>query len=260
MADYNSGLPVRSESDGVDERVHVKLVGSPTGASPATNQTAVDDDKNAHVETHGNDPLGVDRVLRLSELGALTPDGVYSASNNTKPGSSAIIAHTRAASPLDTDQIQRVTAKTGTVDTTVHALDVSLHDENGNAFTPSNPLTVTFVDSSGTEINNYLDGTLGAGATSNHDYPVSAAKTLKLSRIWGAASGKLKIEVQIETGAATGVFNTVFVGYNSTANPNIDLPVNENISVVTGAKVRVIRTNKDNQPQDVHTTISGHEI
>jgi hypothetical protein len=258
MSDYNSGLPVRTEADGTDERVHVKIV---DGTSPAINQMTVDSDKNAHVEIHGNDPSAVDRVIRTSELGALTPDGVYDATNNTKPGNSGIIASVRDVAPSDTTQTQRVTAKTGTVDTDVRALDVSLHDENGNAFSASNPLPITSVDSEGTEINDYnTSASLASGGTNNHDYTVTALKTLKLSRVWASASSKLKIEVQIETGAGTGVFATRFVGFNSTANPNILIPIDENVSVGAGVRVRVIRTNKDNQAQDVYSTISGHEV
>lgn len=258
MSDQNTSLPIRTEADGVDERLHVKIV---DGTSPAVNQMTVDADKNAHVEMHGNDPASVDRVVRTSELGALTPDGVYDAANNTKPGNVGVITSTRAATPDDTTQVQRVTGKNGTTDTDVWALDVSLHDEDGNKFTESNPLPVTLVDSEGAEVNDYnTAAAVAAAASSNHDYTVTALKTLKLSQIWAAASGKMKIEVQIETGVATGVFTTRFVGFNSTANTNICIPVGENISVAAGVRVRVIRTNKDNQAQDVYSTISGHEI
>ena len=44
MADYDSGLPIRSEVDGTDERVHVKIVDGTT--DPAVNQTRVDSDNN----------------------------------------------------------------------------------------------------------------------------------------------------------------------------------------------------------------------
>lgn len=258
MSDYNSSLPIRSQSDGTDEKVVVKIVDGTNGGS---NQVSVDTDKNLHVEIHGNDPASVDRVVRTSELGAITPDGFYHATNNSKPGNTALIGHTRAASPADTDQIQRVTAITGSVATTVHALDVSLHDELGNNFSESNPLPVTMVDSEGTEVNDYnTAAAIAAAGTSNHDYTVTAGKTLKFSELWATASGKLKIEVQIETGVATGVFTSKFVGFNSTSDPNILLPINENIAVAAGVRVRVIRTNKDNQAQDVYSTICGHEI
>jgi hypothetical protein len=255
MSDYNSGLPVRSEADGVDEKVIVKITDGQMGG---TNQMTVDSDQNAHVEIHGNDPAGTDRVVRTSELGALTPDGVYDVSNNSKPGNSGLIASSRTLTPDDTTQTERITSIANDIK---RLLDVSIHDEDGNAFSASNPLPVTSVDSEGTEVNNFLKSTAVAAAASvNHDYTVTAAMTLKLSQIWASASGKMKIEVQIETAAASGTFVTRFVGFNSTANPNVDLMVKENIAVVTGAKVRVIRTNLDNQAQDLYSTISGHEI
>jgi hypothetical protein len=256
MSDIPSGMPVRTEADGTDERLHAKLV---DGAVPAQMMT-VDTDLNAHVETHGNDPAGVDRVIRTSELGALTPDGVYDAADNTKPGNLALIVHERNAAPGDAQSTIRATGINSSVNTGVWAQDVAIRDENGNPFTAANPLPVTNVDSEGTEVNDYNTASLAAAASGNHDYTVTALMTLKLSAIWGSASGKLKIEVQIETAAASGTFVTRFVGFNSTANPNIDLPIKENISVVAGARVRVIRTNLDNQPQSVYTTISGHEI
>jgi hypothetical protein len=255
MSDYNSGLPVRSEADGVDEKVIVKITDGQMGG---TNQMTVDSDKNAHVEIHGNDPAGVDRVVRTSEIGALTPDGVYHATNNTKPGNSGLIASTRNATPSDATQTQRITSVTNSAK---RLLDIALHDEDGNVFSASNPLPVTSVDSEGTEVNAYNTvAAVAAGASSNHDYTVTAATTLKLSQIWASASGKMKIEIQVESGVATDVFATRFVAFNSTANANIEVPVRENITVAAGVRVRVIRTNKDNQPQDVYTTISGHEI
>lgn len=257
MADYASALPVRTEADGTDERLHVKIV---DGTTPSQ-RAIVDTDGNLHIEVHGNDPAAVDRVLRLSEIGALTPDGVYNVTNNTKPGNVGLIASSRTATPGDTTQTMRVTAKQGTVDTTAWSLDVSLHDELGNAFTAANPLPVTSVDSEGAEVNDYnTSAALAANASNSHDYTVTAATTLKFSQVWASASGKMKIQVQVETGVATGVFTTKFVAFNSTANTNIRVVIAENIAVAAGVRVRVIRTNLDNQPQDVYSTISGHEI
>lgn len=258
MADQNTGLPIRTQADGTDERVHVKIVDGTN--SPAVNQTEVDADNNLHVEIHGNDPGGVDRVVRTSEQGALTPDGIYDVANNTVPGNTGLIASTRDVAPADTTQTERLTSiQNGAGD--VRALDISLHDEAGEAFTATNPLPVTLVDSEGTEVNNYLtSAAVAAAATANHDYTVTAATTLKLSQVWAAASGKMKIVISIETGVATGVFTPRFAGFNSTANPNIEVPIGENISVAAGVRVRVARTNLDNQAQDLYSTISGHEI
>lgn len=101
---------------------------------------------------------------------------------------------------------------------------------------------------------------MAAAATSNHDYSVTALKTLSLTSVNASASGKMKIEVQIETASGSGVFNTVLVAFNSTANPNIALTLTNPPSVVAGAKVRIIRTNRDSAAMDLFTTISGNEV
>lgn len=254
MSDYASGLPIRSEADSTDNRVHVKIV---DGATPAQMAT-VDTDLNVHVEIHGNDPTNTDKVIKTSEQGSINLDGIYDVSNNTEPSNVGIVAHTRAASPGDAQQVIRLT---GIDSGTVNSLDVAIRDESGLPFTESNPLPVTFVDSEGSEVNDYLKSTaVAATASSNHDYTVTALKTLKMTAVWATASGKLKIEVQVESGVASGVFATKFVGFNSTASPNIPLPIGEPIAVAAGVRVRVIRTNLDNQSQDLYSTIEGHEI
>jgi hypothetical protein len=258
MADYDSGLPIRSESDGVDEKVVVKIVDGTPGGS---NQVSVDSDFNAHVEIHGNDPASVDRVVRLSELGAITPDGDYHATNNSVPGSIGLIVHDRAGSPADIHQNFRPTGIQGSVDADVHAIDVALHDEAGNPFSSSNPLPVTSVDSEGDEINSYAtSAAVAAGGNASHDYTVTALMTFKGSQIEASASGKMKCETRVETGVATGIFNTRWVHFNSTANPNIQLNIKELLEVAAGVRVRLVLTNNDNQAQDLYSTISGHEI
>lgn len=256
MADYNSSLPIRSEADGTDERVHVKIVDGTTPSQRAT----VDTDGNVHIEVHGNDPAGTDRVLRLSELGALTPDGVYDIADNTKPGTIGLIASSRDAAPSDTTMTERLTSVTDSGGT-VKALDIALHDEDGEAFSATNPLPVTILDSEGDEVNDYNTAAgVAAAATSNHDYTVTAATTLFLTQISATASGKCKIVISVETGVATGTFSPKFVMFNSTASPNMEKVLKEPIQVAAGVRVRIARTNTDNQPQDLYSTISGHEV
>jgi hypothetical protein len=115
-------------------------------------------------------------------------------------------------------------------------------------------INVVPLEDPGTERVNYnTAATVAAGATSNHDFAFT--NVTRLYQVWASASSKLKAEVQIETGAATGVFNTVMVGFNSTATPNIDLRFAKYALVPAGARVRVIRKNNDNQAQDVYSTI-----
>ena len=81
MSDKKIGLPVRTEED-VDKKVQVKVVDA---TNPDTQQMEVDTDGNAHVEMHGNDPAGVDRVLKTSEEGSVDIDGVYDADPRDNP-------------------------------------------------------------------------------------------------------------------------------------------------------------------------------
>lgn len=151
--DDKLGLPVRSEADTYDGYVLIKIRGNPTGTGAATNEAIVDNDKNVHIEVHGNKPSGADVVLRLSEMGAVNPDGDYDAAINTKPASIGLVIHDRNASPNETHQNLRITGVPSSVDTDVKAMDVAIRDEAGNPFTNANPMpahdlaTKTSVDS-----------------------------------------------------------------------------------------------------------------
>lgn len=130
------------------------------------------------------------------------------------------------------------------------------------AVSATNPIPVAFSpDPIGTEVIDYkTNAAIAAAATSNHDYTVSAGKTLLLSQIEATGSGKMKIEVQVETAAASGVFTTKFVQFNSTANTNMSIQTGSPLSIITGAKVRIIRTNLDKAAQDLYSTIVGQEV
>lgn len=155
------------------------------------------------------------------------------------------------------------TSITSTVTGAKQALDVSLKDSAGGLLGSSaSPLVVALsVDPSGDEVNNYsVAVAIAANATSIHSYTVTAGKTLKLTQIEASASGKMKIEVQVETGVATGVYTTRFVQFNSTATPNMAIDLKAPISVNAGVRVQIIRTNRDNTAQDMYSTVSGNEV
>jgi hypothetical protein len=257
MADYDSGLPVRSEADGTDERVQTKIVDA---TNPDTQQTEVDTDNNLHVEIHGNDPAGVDRVVKTSEDGSVDIDGVYDVSINTEPANIGVVTQERNAASSDTRQTEQITGKRGTANTDVVAMDVSLHDGEGNVFDETNPLNVTLVEGSGDEVCEYnTSATIAKDVTVNHDYTVTALKTLFMDQVWVSGSGKLKVEVQLETGVASGTYDTKLVGFNSTANPNIEIPLGKIPNQIAGAIVRVAVTNRDNQTQDLYSTLTAIE-
>jgi hypothetical protein len=257
VADYDSSLPIRSEADGTDERVHVKIVDGV--ASPSVNKVQVDGDNNLHVEIHGNDPGGSDRVVRTSEQGAVVVDGVYAALTNSDPANIGLVAAVRAASPADADQTQRLTAKTGTTDTTVHALDVSLHDQNGNQYTQANPLPVSISNATAgsTEVLTFSSATVVAGATHTYTYTVSAGKSFIVQKISAAASGKMKMAVSIGT---IGAESLKIVKFNSTASPNVDYKFESPQSIADTQDLVVVLSNYDNQSQDLYVTVEGYEI
>lgn len=123
----------------------------------------------------------------------------------------------------------------------------------------TNPLPVE-IAIAGTPINDYKQASsIAAAASDNHDYTVTALKSLHLTQIEGAGSGKAKMEVQIESGVGTGTFASKFVQFNSTAETNMEIVLSAPIVVAAGVRVRVIMTNRDLLSQDLYSTISGHE-
>lgn len=117
-------------------------------------------------------------------------------------------------------------------------------------------INVVPLEDPGTETVNYnTAAAVAGGGTSNHDLLFTTGG--RLYQVFASGSERMKAEVQVETGSATNVFNTVIVGFNSTATPNIDLTLSKYATIPTGARVRVIRTNRGNQAQDLYSTIVG---
>ena len=258
MADYDSGLPIRSEADGTDERVQTKIVDA---TNPDTQQMEVDTDGNSHVEVHGNRADdAADVVLNLSEEGKPNPRGDYEVDENSEPASVGMVAGARSSNNTRVDQTEHITSIEDSGGT-VRAMDMSLHDEDGEAYTANNPLPVAISEFEGDEVCDYqTSASVASDASVNHDYAVTAAKTFIGSRVWVSGSGKLKVEVQLEDGPAAGTYTTKFVGFNSTSNPNVNIPLDKICGKqVATANVRLIITNRDNQPQDLYSTLVGIE-
>jgi len=78
--------------------------------------------------------------------------------------------------------------------------------------------------------------------------------------IWASASDLMRIEVQISPDGTA--FSTKWVGFNSTATPNIFFNLDELVFVESGSgsKIRIIRTNLSKKSQDLYSTISGTEV
>ena len=261
MADYNSSLPIRTENAGdasikvvdstvtsqglkvnangsIDSNVTASSLPLPAGASTSALQTAGNASV-ASIDTK-TPALGqalaassVPVVLTAAQLSTLTPLTTVAVTGTFFQATQPVSA---VSLPLPTG------ASTAALQTAGNASLTSI-DSKLTA-----PLSVTF--SAGTSVNNYNTvASLAAGASSTHTYTSTGA--FKLNQIKASGSGKLKIEIQVN-GA------TVLVMFNSTSNPNMDSEFKNVISVANTQTVTIIRTNKDNQPQDVYSTICGY--
>jgi hypothetical protein len=126
----------------------------------------------------------------------------------------------------------------------------------------TNPVPVSFSSAPlGTPVNNYNTvAAVAAAATSNHIYTITSAKTFQGKKIWASASGLMKIEVRVSPDGST--YSTLWVGFNSTADANITIDLDQMVFIESGAgaTIEVIRTNMDKKSMDVYSTISGTEV
>jgi len=252
QTDFMSSLPIRTEAD-ADSKVQIKIVDytDPSGVGKQAEVT----DGNVHVYNKGKDAGGTERLVKLSEQGSSHVDGVYNATTNSDPSNMGLIAHTRGATPGDADQVKRITAVTSS---TVHAMDVSLHDQSGNAYGPANPLYVNVTNgTSGTEIlefHEYED--IASAGTSSWTYTPASGQVLSLQKIQVASSGAFKIVIAIGTTASEV---TKVVLFNSTAQPvqSYEFALPQNVADTESVKITVI--NRDKQTQSIYATLEGVE-
>lgn len=158
----------------------------------------------------------------------------------------------------------------GTV--TVTATDLDIRDltlaqdsvkisANTSANSATNPIYVKEVESilSSTEVHNYdTQSALAADSTDNHDYTVTGT-TFLLKSIIFSCSGAGKVELQ--TGPVASLV-TRAVAFVPTRGGHAQLEFNPPIEVpaTSTGTVRLIRTNRENQAQDVYSTIIGNDI
>lgn len=144
-------------------------------------------------------------------------------------------------------------------------LPIRLFDEDNLPYTANNPVPVTLEESEGDEIHDYNEAVdvakrVGVSVTSaNHDYTVSVGKDFLLEKVLYAGSGRMKCELQIETGVGAGTFNTKAVAFSSTAKLSDEISLLRSIKVAAGVKVRVVVSNLDNDDQSLYSTIIGVE-
>lgn len=154
---------------------------------------------------------------------------------------------------------------------TVSATDLDIRDltlaqdavkvsANSTANSATNPIFVKEVDAVvSNEVHSYNTASaVASDATSNHDYTVTGT-TFLLKSVKFACSGGGKVEIQ--TGPVASLA-TVCVGFIPKEGGicQIDFNPPKEVPVTSTGTVRLIRTNRQGQAQDLYSTIIGNDI
>ena len=242
MADYDSSLPARTESAG-DIDVFISDATTSTQKLKVNADGSIDTNfatGSKIIVTDGTDDLEVNADGSIN----VKQDKLAFATDTVDVSGSDVTA-TVSATDLD---IRDLSASTDSV-------QANLFDEAGVAYSQANPLPVELTqDQSGDEIVDFnTSAAVAKDASVNHDYSVSAGKTFLGEEAWVSGSGKLKAELLVN-GAIK------WVGFNSTANPNIRIPLEKIMKANATEVIRFTITNRDKQAQDVYSTLTGLEI
>jgi len=139
---------------------------------------------------------------------------------------------------------------------------VRLHDEDNTPYSATNPVPVSVGESEfGIEVHNYDDTDVTKDTSEDHDYTVTALKTLFLNRVIFSSSARSRIDVQIETAVGSDTYNTIGTAHIKAGNNHgaVDFG-NRPKRVAAGVKVRVKKYNQDNQDAAIYDTIVGLEL
>jgi hypothetical protein len=102
----------------------------------------------------------------------------------------------------------------------------------------------------GTSVADYnTAASVAAGASSTHTY--TATGNFFLTQIEAAGSGKMKIVVSVNG-------SPKFTQFSSTAETNMSIELQNPLPITSGQTITIVRTNRDNQAQDVYSTICGY--
>lgn len=255
--DHKSSLPVRSEKDGLDERLHTKIVDF-EAPDAAENQVQVSE-KLLHVRTFGHDESGDKKQILTNEKGNIAIDGDYDVANNSNPSSSGLVLHDRTATgvlPTRENQNVRPTGKSYDDGVkTIVALDIALHDEEGKPFSEENPLPVTFSESEGEEVHDFKDSAapIAKDASDSHTYIVPVGKVFLFEQVIMDASVQHKIEVAYGT---AGAEVRKFVRFG-TKSKDSSFELKRSVRLTAGQQIVITRTNQDQQSATLFSTIVG---
>jgi len=285
MADYDSSLPVRTEAAG-DVDIFVSDATTPTQKLKVNADGSIDTNfatGSKIIVTDGTDDLEVNadgsinavvsatdldvRDLDASQDNVAISDGTDTLAVNADGSINSVVT----ATDLDIRDLVFATDKVdvsnssnvGVVATDLDIRDLSASQDNVAISDGTDTLAINSdgsinvkidADQAGDEIIDFqTSASIAKNASVNHDYTVSAGKTFIGEEAWVSGSGKLKVELLVNG-------STNWVGFNSTANPNIRIPLERIVKASAAQVVRFTITNRDNQAQDLYSTLTGVEV
>lgn len=218
----------------------------------------------------GTDLANVTAAGELNVLATAQPGvDIGDVTINNAAGASAVNIQDGGNS-ITVDGTVAVSSVAGTVTVAATDLDIrnlNLTDDavkisaNTTANAVDNPIFVQVVSDvvTSTEIHNYdTSAAVASDTADNHDYTVTGT-TFLLKSVIAAASGGLKIEVQTGPVASLVTRAVAFIAKEGGhVQLNFDPPIE--VPVTSTGTVRVIRTNRQGQAQDVYSTIIGNDI
>jgi len=242
MADYDSSLPIRTENAG-DVDIFLSDSVTPSQKLKVNADGSIDTNTTlpagTKVEiTDGTDDLdinadgSINAVVTATDLDIRDLDFAQDSVDVSGSTNVGVVATDLDIRDLDAAQ---------------DSVSAHLKDEDGNAYSSSNPLPVEFFESQA-ESFDYSTGTaIAKNATHTHTY--AAPANFKLKDVYVSGSGKMRAELRIDG-------NVVAVGFNSTANPQVSWRFQKGLNA-SSVNVAVVIENLDNQAQNLYSTIVG---
>jgi len=110
-----------------------------------------------------------------------------------------------------------------------------------------------------TEVHDYSTATVAGSGTDNHDYTV-VNNTFLLRRVDYSSSGSMKVDIQTGPVASLVTVRTGFIPKRGGDGVWDVSQTPHEVPVASTGTVRVIRTNREGQSQDVYSTIVGNDV
>lgn len=246
MADFNSSLPIRTETDGDAVIKIVDKDGTNLAAVNASNEQLVKDTDAATAIAD------IETVLTNGTQKTIITDGIDDVAVNADGSINSVVT----ATDLDIRDLSHTQDSVKIGDGT-DLMEVNT-DGSINVKQASGAIfNVAITESTnGEELHQFATTVAGVPNTPSTviSYTVPALKTLMFNQVTAAGSGKIKVEVKIGTPSSETLRD---VAFTSTSNPNVDRSYKTPYEVAAGDNVLVILTNKDTANQDLYATIHG---